>query len=166
MINIIVAASENNVIGKNNDLIWHISKDLRRFKKITSGHPIILGRKTFDSFQNKPLPNRHHFIISRDQHENSEQVTWVNSLEKAIELALALDEEIFIIGGGNIYQQSMPLADKIEMTRIHKDFEGDTFFPQIPDDFICIRDEKHWDESVDFNYSFRTYLKREYLNKI
>lgn len=166
MINIIVAVSENNVIGKDNDLIWHISNDLKRFKKITLGHPIILGRKTFESFKNKPLPNRHHFVVSSQENENTDQVTWVKSLEEGIASAQAMDDEIYIIGGGNIYHQSLELADKLEVTRIHKEFDGDTFFPEISDDFVCIVDEKHWDEAVDFTYSFRTYLKRKHLNKV
>lgn len=166
MINLIVAVSENNVIGKNNELIWHISEDLKRFKRITLGHPMIMGRKTFESFNSKPLPKRHHYVISSQENENSEHVTWVNSIEKAIALAKYLDDEIYIIGGGSIYRQSIQLADKLEITRIHENFDGDTSFPEIPEDFICIIDEKHWDKSVPFEYSYRTYLKRQHLGKI
>ena len=158
MINIIVAVAENNVIGKDNQLIWHISRDLKRFKKLTLNHPIIMGRKTFESF-GKPLPNRIHFVISSQENEDNYQVKWVNSLDEAISKAQALDEEIWIIGGGQIYEQSINMADKLEITRIHKDFEGDTFFPEIPENFECISDEKIWEENLPFSYSFRTYLK-------
>lgn len=160
MINIIVAVSENNVIGRDNQLIWHISEDLKRFKKLTLGHPMIMGRKTFQSLNSKPLPQRHHFVISRQEHKDSKQVTWVKSLEEAIAKAQELDSEIYIIGGGMIYEQALPLADKLEITRIHKHYDGDTYFPEIPDEFECIEDEKHWEEKLPFEYSYRTYINK------
>lgn len=160
MLNLIVAVSDNNIIGRDNQLIWHISSDLKRFKKITLGHPMIMGRKTFESFGSKPLPQRHHFVISRESHENTHQVTWVKSLEEAISQAQKMDDEIFIIGGGSIYEQSIHLADKLEITRIHKHLDGDTYFPEIPGYFECIQDEKIWEEDLPFEYSFRTYINR------
>lgn len=165
MINIIVAVAENNVIGRDNQLIWHIPDDLKRFKRITLGHPMIMGRKTFASFGNKPLPKRHHIVISREDHDNTEQVTWVKSINEAIELATSMDDEIYIIGGGNIYKQTIDLADKLEITRIHKSFDGDTFFPEIPEEFTCIQDEKHWKEDVDFAFSYRTYVRKNDENR-
>ena len=129
MITLIAAAAENNALGKNNDLIWHLPDDFKRFKAITSGHYIIMGRKTFESFP-KPLPNRTHVIITRQKNYNPENCIVVNSLEKAIEIC-PKDEDIFVIGGGEIYQQSIAIADKIELTRVHSAFEADTFFPEI-----------------------------------
>lgn len=158
MIHLIAAVAQNNAIGKDNDLLWHIPNDLKRFKKITLNHPIIMGRKTFESFGGKPLPKRHHIIISSVDRENTEQITWVKSLEDAISAAKKIDEDIYIIGGGSIYKQAIPFAEQLDLTIVHKDFEGDTFFPDIPNNFKCIEDEKVWDENLQFSYSFRTYI--------
>jgi dihydrofolate reductase len=127
---IIVAAAENNAIGKDNKLIWHLSDDLKRFKSLTDGHHIIMGRKTFESFP-KPLPNRTHIVITRQANYIAPPgVIIVNTLEEAIDIAKN-DSRPFIIGGGEIYKQAMPIADRIEMTRVHETFEADTFFPEI-----------------------------------
>ncbi|MBB3124485.1 dihydrofolate reductase [Mesoflavibacter sabulilitoris] len=127
----IVAAGENNEIGKDNDLIWHLRDDLKRFKSLTSGHHIIMGRKTFESFP-KPLPNRTHIVITRQSNYKApDGVIIVNSIEDAINIAKK-DSQPFIIGGGEIYKQAMPYASKIEITRVHATFpEADTFFPKI-----------------------------------
>ena len=159
---IIVAAGEDNAIGKDNDLIWHLSNDLKRFKKLTSGHHIIMGRKTFESFP-KPLPNRTHIVITRQKdYKVPDGVIVVNNLEDALDAARK-DNQPFIIGGGEIYKQSMHLADKLEITRVHSTFEGaDTFFPEI--------DTSKWkeisrtthdaDEKHAYAFSFITYEKR------
>ena len=129
MISIIVAVAENNVIGKDNDLIWHLPRDLKHFKETTTGHYVIQGRKTFESC-GKPLPNRTNVIITRDKNYKAEGCIVVNSIEEAI--AEAKDEpEAFIIGGGKIYEQAMSLVDRIYLTKVHYSFEGDTFFPEI-----------------------------------
>ncbi|KAB1068390.1 dihydrofolate reductase [Tamlana haliotis] len=158
---VIVAAAENNAIGKDNKLIWHLSDDLKRFKTLTNGHHIIMGRKTFESFP-KPLPNRIHVVISRQQdYEVPEGVIVVNSLQDAIDFCKN-DEQPYIIGGGEIYKQALPLADKIELTRVHDNFEADTYFPEI--------DTKIWKESAhkfhlkddknDHQFSFITYVRK------
>jgi len=159
---IIVAAGENNAIGKDNDLIWHLSDDLKRFKKLTNGHHIIMGRKTFESFP-KPLPNRIHVVITRQSnYQAPEGVIVVNNLDDAID-AVKGDKQPFIIGGGEIYKQSMALADKIELTRVHSNFENaDTYFPEI--------DSSQWqeinrtthdaDDKHAHAFSFITYLKK------
>lgn len=159
---IIVAAGEDNAIGKDNDLIWHLSNDLKRFKKLTSGHHIIMGRKTFESFP-KPLPNRTHIVITRQKdYQVPNGVIVVNNLEDAIDTARK-DNQPFIIGGGEIYKQSMHLANKLEITRVHATFKGaDTFFPEI--------DTNSWkevnrtthdaDEKHAYAFSFITYVKR------
>lgn len=129
-ITIIVAAGENNAIGKDNQLIWHLSDDLKRFKNLTNGHHIIMGRKTFESFS-KPLPNRTHIVITRQEnYQVPSGVIVVNNLEDALDAARA-DSQPFIIGGGEIYKQAMPFANKLEITRVHSSFEADTFFPEI-----------------------------------
>lgn len=159
---IIVAAGENDAIGKDNQLIWHLSDDLKRFKSLTNNHHIIMGRKTFESFP-KPLPNRTHIVISRqDNYKVPQGVIVVNNLEDAIDAAKT-DAQPFVIGGGEIYKQALPLAHRIELTRVHENFEADTFFPEI--------DSKHWketsntyhnkDEKHKYAFSFLTYEKIE-----
>lgn len=159
---IIVAAGENNSIGKDNKLIWHLSDDLKRFKKLTSGHHIIMGRKTFESFPS-PLPNRTHVVISRQPtYSVPAGVILVNSLEQAIDISKD-DPQPFIIGGGEIYKLAMPLADKIELTRVHHSFEGaDTFFPKIDSDMWAEVERKTHDKDEDHDYafSFITYLRK------
>ena len=154
----IVAAGENNEIGKNNDLIWHLRDDLKRFKALTSGHHIIMGRKTFESFP-KPLPNRTHIVISRQSdYKVPEGVIVVNNIEAAIALAKD-DAQPFIIGGGEIYKLAMPYASKLELTRVHSNFDADTFFPEI--DLSVWKETANTfhtkDENHDFEFSFVTY---------
>lgn len=161
MIHLIVAVAENNAIGKDNDLLWYIPQDLKRFKLKTMNHPIIMGRKTFESFGGKPLPKRHHIVISSQENDNSEQITWVKTVQEAIEQAKVLDNEIYVIGGGTIYRQTIDLAEVLDITRVHATFDADTFFPEIPEKFKCIEDEKHWDESSNLDYSFRTYVLKK-----
>ena len=158
---IIVAAGENDAIGKDNKLIWHLSDDLKRFKALTSGHNIIMGRKTFESFP-KPLPNRTHVVISRQKdYQAPEGIIIVNSLENAIN-ATRQDKQSFVIGGGEIYKQAILLADKIEMTRVHESFDADTFFPKIdPTIWKEVSNTFHnKDENHEHSFSFITYERR------
>ena len=159
---IIVAAGEDNAIGKDNDLIWHLSDDLKRFKKLTSGHHIIMGRKTFESFP-KPLPNRTHIVITRQKdYKVPDGVIVVNNLEDAIDAARK-DSQPFIIGGGEIYKQSINLAEKLEMTRVHSTFKNaDTFFPEIDDTKWreVSRTTHDADEKHKYAFSFITYLRK------
>ncbi|MAU30483.1 MAG: diacylglycerol kinase [Flavobacteriaceae bacterium] len=159
-ITIIVAAAENNAIGKDNDLIWSLPNDLKRFKKLTSGHSIIMGRKTFDSFPGL-LPNRKHIVISRNKNISfSDEVTVVNNFEDAIR-ETGDDENPFIIGGGQIYKLAMDLGDKIELTRVHEEFKADTFFPKIDEDKWELINEKfnEKDERHQFSFTYKTYIK-------
>lgn len=159
---IIVAAGEDNAIGKDNDLIWHLSDDLKRFKKLTSGHYIIMGRKTFESFP-KPLPNRTHVVISRQKdYVAPSGVIVVNSMEDALDAARH-DDQPFIIGGGEIYKQAMPLADTLELTRVHSTFPlADTYFPEVDEaQWTEISRVKHEaDDKHEFAFSFVTYIKK------
>lgn len=128
-ISIIAAFTENRVLGKNNQLIWHLPEDLKNFKRLTSGHPIIMGRKTFESL-GRPLPNRTNIVITHNPDYQATGCVIVSSLEEAIQKATGIDrEEIFIIGGGEIYTQALPLADTMYLTHVHTMLEGDTFFP-------------------------------------
>ena len=150
MINIIVAMSKNRVIGNNNTLIWHLPEDLKRFKALTTGNTIVMGRKTYESI-GKPLPNRRSIIITRDTNYKVDGCEVVNSLEEALELS---NNNCFIIGGGEIYRQALDKADRIYLTRINKDFEGDTTFPEIGEWYESDCQEFNNDE---FEYSFIQY---------
>jgi dihydrofolate reductase len=156
VITIIAATAENNEIGKDNKLIWHLSNDLKRFKKLTSGHAIIMGRKTFESFP-KALPNRTNIVITRDLNYTAENAVVVHSLQAALD-ATKEDTQPFIIGGGEIYKQALSIADRIELTRVHHAFEADTYFPELNKSWKevaredCFKDDKH-----KYDYSFITY---------
>ncbi len=128
-ISIIVAVAENQVIGFDNHLLWHISEDLKRFKSITLGHHVIMGRKTYESV-GKPLPGRINIVVSRKENYKVEGCLVAKSIDDALELAKE-DSEVFIIGGGDIYKQALPLTEKIYFTRVHAGFPGDTFFPEL-----------------------------------
>ena len=132
MLSIIVAKASNDVIGSDNKLLWHISEDLKRFKEITSGHTIIMGRKTFESLP-KVLPNRHHIIITRDKNfkVDSSQVEVINDINSIVDRFENSDEEVFVIGGGEIYKALLPKCKKLYLTRVYEDFIGDTKFPEI-----------------------------------
>jgi dihydrofolate reductase len=158
----IAAASENHVLGKDNDLVWRLPDDFKRFKQLTSGHPIIMGRKTFESLPGT-LPNRHHIIITRDQsyEVDSKDCTVVHSIEEAV--GLTQDNPIaYIVGGGEIYKKMLPMAHKIELTRVHTKVEGDTYFPEIDlADWILEKEELHpSDERHAFAFTYLTYIRR------
>ena len=160
-LSIIVAVAQNNVIGNNNDLIWHIGDDLRYFKKVTSGHTVIMGRKTWHSLQVKPLPKRKNIVITRNPDLKIDGVSIVCSMEEAI-AECAHDTENFIIGGAEIYRLFLPLVHKLYLTHVHKEFAGDAFFPKINyDDFACIEcSETHHDEKSGLDYHFSVYERK------
>lgn len=160
MIVMIAAVAENNALGKNNELVWHLPNDFKRFKSLTSSHYIIMGRKTFESFP-KPLPNRTHVVITRQDNYHPEGCIIVESIQKAIEIC-PKNEDSYIIGGGEIYNLGLPFADKIEVTRVHHNFDADTFFPEInPEEWKIIdsefnsKDDKHL-----YDYSYQTYIRK------
>ena len=138
---LIVAVSQNGVIGKNNQLPWHLPADLKHFKQLTMGHPILMGRKTFESI-GKPLPGRTNIVITHQDHFACCGAVTAPSLEKALELG-ANEPEVFIIGGAAIFKQAMPLADKLYLTLIHKDFEGDAYFTWNKSDWTEVSREDH-----------------------
>lgn len=160
MITLIAAIGEKNELGKDNQLIWHLPEDFKRFKAITSGHYIIMGRKTFESFP-KPLPNRTHVIITRQKNYAPENCIVVNSIKDAV-AACPKDEAIFVIGGGEIYKQSIAIADKLELTRVHHTFEADTFFPEIDlEKWKLDFEEFHKkDEKHNFDFTFLRYSRK------
>lgn len=160
LLTMIAAAAENNALGKDNDLIWHISEDLKRFKRLTSGHAIIMGRKTFESMP-KALPNRTNIVLTNKKEYQPEGATVVHTLEDALNLVKD-DAQPFIIGGGEIYRLFMSYCDRIELTRVHYNFEADVFFPEI--------DLNQWKEIAreniaatneqPYDYSYITFEKK------
>ncbi|MDN5478175.1 MAG: dihydrofolate reductase [Chryseobacterium sp.] len=158
MTTIVVAMGEKNEIGFDNKLLWHLPTDLKHFKDLTSGHPIIMGRKTYESI-GKALPNRTNIVISRKKNWFEEGILIVGSIKEALKFAKKIDENIFIIGGGKIYEQTIDMADKLEVTLVKADLEADTFFPKI--------DMKIWkkteetchekDEKNQYDFCFQTF---------
>ena len=162
MLSIIVAIANENVIGKDNKLIWHLPEDLKRFKEITSGHKIIMGRKTFESL-GRVLPNRKHIILCNDMkmdidNENVEILDDISKLDKYINS----DEECFVIGGATIYKLLMPYANKMYITKINQSFEGDVYFPEIKEEIWkeVSREKGLKNNENPYDYEYITYLKK------
>jgi len=159
MIKIIVAISKNRVIGDSNKLIWNLPSDLKRFKEITTGHPIVMGRKTFESI-GRPLPNRRNIIITRDEEYEVEGCEVVNSIEESL---LLTGNDCFIIGGGEIYKQTLHIAEQIYMTIVDEEFSGDTQFPELSNSWYVSKKEDFLsDDKNPYNYSFILYEKYEF----
>lgn len=157
MISIIVAIAKDNVIGKDNKLLWHISEDLKRFKKITTGKKMIMGRKTFESLPGI-LPNREHIVLTRDNNFNvdSDKVTIEHDFNSVLQRYLKCEDEVFVIGGAEIYKQFLPYAKKLYLTKVDEEFEGDTYFPGINYSNYNTEytSEKFIDEKNGFHYTF------------
>lgn len=164
----IAACSENHIIGVQGDLPWSLPEDMKFFRDTTKGHIMIMGRKTFDSFKGRTLPNRYHIVITRNPSEfgfpssESSPVVFVSSIEEAIKYAEPLTakwgDEVFIIGGGEIYKQSMPYTNKIYLTLIHREFSGDTSYPEIDDKIFTLTQRR--DVELPIPFSFLTYLRK------
>lgn len=161
MITLIAAISENNALGKDNQLLWHLPDDFKRFKEVTSGHHVIMGRKTFESLGKKALPKRTNIIITRQQSYDASCIVLADSLKKALRIAQT-DENPFILGGGMIYKEAIKIADRLDITLVHQELEADTFFPEI--------DPKIWkevsrtyhpsDEKHKYAFSFVIYERK------
>ncbi len=162
IISLLLAASENNVIGKDNTLPWHLPNDLKYFKNLTWGLPILMGRKTFDSI-GKPLPGRKCIVITRQQGWQHDGVEVVHAIDDAVQKAQALGaKEIFVIGGAEIFNAALAQADRIYLTRIHRQFDGDVFFPdideavwQLSSSRFCEKDEKN-----QYNHTYQVWVRR------
>jgi dihydrofolate reductase len=161
-ISLVVAASDNHAIGKDNQLLWHLPKDMRFFKNTTWALPILMGRKTFESLGNKPLPGRLNLVITRQAGVTYNGATVVSSLEEAITMAKQNDyKELMVIGGGEIYTMALPMADSIYLTRVHTTIEGDTYFPVLGKDWIMESSEPHLaDEKHAFNFDFEIWHRK------
>jgi dihydrofolate reductase len=158
MTTIVVAMGKNNEIGFQNQLLWHLPKDLKHFKELTSNHPIIMGRKTYESI-GKPLPNRTNIVISKKKDWFEEGILIVGTIKEALKFAKKIDENIFIIGGGSIYDQTMDNADILEVTMVNVEKEADTYFPKIDLKIWKKTEETNHiaDEKNAFDFSFLTY---------
>lgn len=152
MLSIIVAIAQNGTIGDKNALLWHIKEDMRFFRTTTSGHAVIMGRKTFESLGCKPLPKRTNIVISRSEREY-EGALLAHSLEEAVGM-VSDDEEIFIIGGAQIYKEALSVADRLYITRVERDYEGDTSFPEIDMSQWRLVDEVRHERGEEFEYPF------------
>jgi dihydrofolate reductase len=161
-ISIIVAIAQNLAIGKGNELLWHIPEDLKRFKKLTTGHTIIMGKRTFESLPLRPLPNRRSIVISDIVGESIPGCIMAYSIDEAVSLCDP-EGENFIIGGGSIYRQFMPLADRLYLTIVHKDFDADTFYPEINYEEWTERERKECEamDTLGFNYTYLTLERKE-----
>lgn len=159
-ISIIVAIAENNAIGKDNRLLWHIPADLKRFKQITSGHTVIMGKKTFESLPVRPLPNRDNIVISDIEGDVIPGCIMAYSIDDAMSKCNPVEEN-FVIGGGSVYRQFLPLADKLYLTIVRKHYDADTFFPEI--DFsqwkLVQQEDVDNDPDTDFRYSYQIFSK-------
>jgi len=160
-ISLIVAMASNRVIGLNNQMPWHLSADLKRFKQITMGHPIIMGRLTFEAI-GRPLPGRTNIIVSRNPAYKKEGCVVVDSVEAALSYGCRLADEVFVVGGSTLYEATLPLADILYITQIKQAFEGDTFFPDFNrNNWIEVeREEVVDDDKVNFTYSFLKLQKK------
>lgn len=157
MISLIVAIGENRVIGFENKMPWHLPADLAYFKKVTTSHTVIMGRKTFQSI-GKPLPNRTNVILTRDIHFSANGCLVIHSVEEALEMGK--DQDIFVIGGAEVYKQFLPFVDRAYITKIHESFHGDTFFPELGENWQLTSSEIHDpDEKNRYTYEFQVFDK-------
>lgn len=161
ILSMIVAASENNAIGHNNELLWHLPKDLKYFKDVTSGHCIIMGRRTFESI-GKPLPNRRNIVITRREDLEIDGVEIANDIEAAIDM-VGEDQEPFVVGGGQVYEQAMDYVDRVYMTRVHAHVNGDTHFPELdPNEWQRVLHESHKkDAKHAYDFSFEVWERKK-----
>lgn len=162
MITIIAAIAENGAIGMGNSLLWHIPEDLKRFKRITMGHNLIMGRKTWDSLPRRPLPGRENIVMTKNRCECSDQCLCASSPEDALSKC-SPGKEIFIIGGEMVYREFIPVADRLMITHVHREYEADTFFPGFdPSEWLENEREDHpFNPECGFSYSYVTYLRRK-----
>jgi dihydrofolate reductase len=166
IISLIVAASTNNAIGKDNKLLWHLPNDMKFFKNTTWGMPVVMGRKTFEALAGEPLPGRFNFVVTRqpDWRPRRDTVKVAPDLQTALALAKETDcKETFVIGGGQIYAEAMSIADRIYMTRVHAVLDGDTFFPVIPEQDWKLVSELNFpaDEKHAHAYSFQLWQRKK-----
>ena len=164
MITLVVAMGKNNAIGKDNKLLWHLPKDLKHFKNLTSGHPIIMGRKTYESI-GKPLPNRTNIVVSRRNDWFEEGILIVPSIKDALKHAKKISDNVFVIGGGNIYEQTIDKADRLEVTVVDAELDADVRFPKInPKQWVKVSEDCiQKDTEHEYDFCFQTFDRKEAL---
>lgn len=160
MISLMVAHDPNGVMGVNNDLPWHIPEDLKYFKETTMGKAMVMGRKTYESI-GRPLPGRLNIVITRNPDYQAEGVEVVQSLDKAIEIAREYAEEVMIIGGAEIFKLSMPLADRLYITEVHEEYDGDTFFPSYQEDWEVIKKTDQMTSKTGTTFTYLVYERKK-----
>lgn len=160
-LSLIVAVAQNGAIGKDNNLLWHISDDLKRFKALTSGHAVIMGRRTFESLPFKPLPKRRNIVLTHDDSFSFDGVEVVHMLDEVLQ-AVCDEEEAFVMGGATIYKQLMPYVNRLYVTRVYQDFDADTYFPPISSkEFVPVASSpRQVDPNSGLEYSFVDYHRR------
>ncbi len=161
MISFLVAMDQNRVIGKDNALPWHLPDDLKFFKRVTMGHPIVMGRKTYESI-GKPLPGRENIIITRNTEYQADGCTILHSVEELQKYLDKKEEEVFIIGGAQLFNDTFPIADRLYITEIHHEFEGDTFFPEFPESewTLTSKEKGIKDEKNPYDYYYTIYDRK------
>ena len=164
IISIIVAFDDNRAIGLNNNLLWHISDDLKRFKTLTTGHTVVMGRRTFESLPKRPLPNRRNIVLTHNASFLYEGVDVAQSVQQCLELisSYSSDDEVFIIGGSSIYEAFLPYAQRIYATHVHHSFQADAFFPPIDTDVFLVKEQTPLttDDKSNLSYNYKTYIRR------
>jgi len=162
MISIIVAVAENYAIGKNNDLLWHISGDMKRFKALTIGHTVIMGKRTWESLPKRPLPGRTNIVITDDPSDHFDGCIMAWSIENALNKCNPQDES-FIIGGASVYREFLPFTDRLYLTKVNKPFDADVFFPQINFEewVLKLKEDYPPDDENDFSYTYMIYDRKK-----
>ena len=151
-LSIIVAVAENLAIGKNNDLLWHLSSDLKRFKKLTTGHPVVMGRRTWESLPKRPLPGRRNIVFTQNTDFKADGAEVVHSVNSLFKVLKDYDDEVFVMGGASIYQLLLPFTNRLYVTRVYREFDGDVFFPVI--------DMSEFDEESGLDYAYEEYDRK------
>ena len=161
-LSIIVAIAQNGASGKNNDLLWHLSSDLKRFKKLTTGHPVVMGRRTWDSLPKKPLPGRQNIVMTNNPDFAAEGATVVHSVNGLFKTLKDCDEEVFVMGGAAIYQTLLPFTNRLYITRVYRDYEADVYFPTIDmSEFTLVNlSEPMFDEESGLDYAYEEYDRK------
>lgn len=161
-LSIIVAIAQNGAIGKDNDLLWHLSGDLKRFKKLTTGHPVVMGRRTWDSLPKRPLPGRQNIVMTQNPDFVAEGATVVHSINGLFKALKGCDDEVFVMGGAAIYKVLLPYANRLYITRVYRDYDADVYFPTIDmSDFTLVKfGEPMYDEESGLDYAYEEYDRK------
>ena len=161
-LSIIVAVAQNGAIGKDNDLLWHLSGDLKRFKQLTTGHPVVMGRKTWESLPKRPLPKRQNIVMTQNPDFSAEGATVVHSINDLFKALKDCDDEVFVMGGAAIYKALLPFTNRLYITRVYRDYDADVYFPTIDmSEFTLVKlGEPILDEESGLDYAYEEYDRK------